>query len=156
MVITPLSGEIVPEARHGSMSRNGVSKRAIRKAELKPERFITNHKITTDIYRYSNWYIYIIYIYINSSEFQGTGFNTQDWDMLTEIQHCQDSLLELKATTGRFGSQKLTLKLMKSKKKRWYKASNLPIIWKTMKENIDCLTLKHGGIMMYVWDCMGI
>ncbi|CAJ1409941.1 unnamed protein product [Effrenium voratum] len=34
----------------------------------------------------------------------------------------EDSLLELKATTGRFGSQKLTLKLMKSKKKRWYKA----------------------------------
>lgn len=33
----------------------------------------------------------------------------------------EDSLLELKATTGRFGSQKLTLKLMKSKKKRWYK-----------------------------------
>lgn len=33
----------------------------------------------------------------------------------------EDSSLELKATTGRFGSQKLTLKLMKSKKKRWYK-----------------------------------
>ena len=45
---------------------------------------------------------------------------------VSEIQRCQDSLLELKATTGRFGSQKLTLKLMKSKKKRWYKASNLP------------------------------
>eukprot|EP00933_Yihiella_yeosuensis_P028090 TRINITY_DN21903_c0_g1_i1.p1 TRINITY_DN21903_c0_g1~~TRINITY_DN21903_c0_g1_i1.p1 ORF type:complete len:195 (-),score=54.97 TRINITY_DN21903_c0_g1_i1:123-707(-) len=33
----------------------------------------------------------------------------------------EDSSLELKATTGRFGSQKLTLKLMKSKKKKWYK-----------------------------------
>jgi len=33
----------------------------------------------------------------------------------------EDCSLDLKATTGRFGSQKLTLKLMKSKKKRWYK-----------------------------------
>jgi len=33
----------------------------------------------------------------------------------------EDCVLELKQTTGRFGSQKLTLKLMKSKKKRWPK-----------------------------------
>lgn len=33
----------------------------------------------------------------------------------------EDSLLELKSTTGRFGSQKLTLKLMKSKPKKWHK-----------------------------------
>eukprot|EP00913_Durusdinium_trenchii_P026630 g24986.t1 len=44
------------------------------------------------------------------------------WKMIiTPLSGEIDSLLELKATTGRFGSQKLTLKLMKSKKKRWYK-----------------------------------
>jgi len=33
----------------------------------------------------------------------------------------EDCVLELKQTTGRFGSKKLTVKLMKSKKKKWYK-----------------------------------
>ena len=46
---------------------------------------------------------------------------------VSEIQRCQDSLLELKATTGRFGSQKLTLKLMKSKKETLVQGQQLAI-----------------------------
>jgi hypothetical protein len=37
----------------------------------------------------------------------------------------EDCELELKQTTGRFGSQKLSLKLMKSKKKRWPKVGQV-------------------------------
>jgi len=33
----------------------------------------------------------------------------------------EDCTLQLKETTGRFGSKKITIKLMKSKKKKWYK-----------------------------------
>lgn len=33
----------------------------------------------------------------------------------------EDCVLEIKSTTGRFGSKKITVKLMKSKKKKWYK-----------------------------------
>lgn len=33
----------------------------------------------------------------------------------------EDCVVQLKETTGRFGSKKLTIKLMKSKKKKWYK-----------------------------------
>jgi len=33
----------------------------------------------------------------------------------------EDCSLALKVTEGRFGSQKITLKLMKSKKKKWHK-----------------------------------
>merc|ERR1712046_254728 len=33
----------------------------------------------------------------------------------------EDCTMQLKETTGRFGSQKITIKLMKSKKKKWYK-----------------------------------
>lgn len=33
----------------------------------------------------------------------------------------EDCVMELKSTTGRFGSKKLTIKLMKSKPKKWYK-----------------------------------
>lgn len=36
----------------------------------------------------------------------------------------EDCHLELKDTTGRFGSKKLVVKLMKSKKKKWYKAGH--------------------------------
>ena len=33
----------------------------------------------------------------------------------------EDCVVQLKETAGRFGSKKLTIKLMKSKKKKWYK-----------------------------------
>jgi len=36
-----------------------------------------------------------------------------------------DCLVELKETTGRFGSKKLTIKLMKSGKRRWYKVGQV-------------------------------
>jgi SAM-dependent methyltransferase len=40
---------------------------------------------------------------------------------LTDAVVPEDCTLQLKETTGRFGSKKITIKLMKSKKKKWYK-----------------------------------
>merc|ERR1711981_397755 len=40
---------------------------------------------------------------------------------LTDAVVPEDCTIQLKETTGRFGSKKLTVKLMKSKKKKWYK-----------------------------------
>jgi len=40
---------------------------------------------------------------------------------LTDAIVPEDCTLQLKETTGRFGSKKITIKLMKSKKKKWYK-----------------------------------